>query len=69
MKFNEIQFFDTCDNLDPVSTDHLLYMFRMRFKKDFDCDMYDFIKKMETKDVVLILMICKRFMDHLLQEV
>lgn len=68
MKFNEVQFFDTLDQLDARNTAQLLFDFKKRFKT-FDRDSYDFIKNMNTRDALLLLMISIRFMDFLNWEV
>ena len=58
--FNEVQFFDTCDALDPKTTEELLKIFRKRFL-DFGSDMYEYLCDLETKDIVLMFMIARRF--------
>ena len=63
MDFDEVQFFDTCDDLDPKSTEDLMMIFKDSFV-EFGSDMYEYICNLETKDVVLLFMIVRRFLDE-----
>lgn len=63
MKFNETQFFDTCDDLDFETTEDLLSMFKKDFAR-YDSDIYEYIRNLETKDVVLLFTIVSRFVSE-----
>lgn len=63
MKFNETQFFDTCDDLDFETTEDLLSMFKKDFAR-YDSDIYEYIRNLETKDVVLLFTIVFRFVSE-----
>lgn len=63
MKFNETQFFDTCDDLDFETTEDLLFMFKKDFAR-YDSDIYEYIRNLETKDVVLLFTIVSRFVSE-----
>lgn len=66
MTFNEIQLFDTCDDLDSESIENLLLMFKKDFLR-FDSDIYEYIYNLETKDIVLLFMIAQRCMNFYLE--
>lgn len=63
MRFNETQFFDTCDDLDFETTEDLLSMFKKDFVR-YDSDIYEYVRNLETKDVVLLFTIVSRFVSE-----